>query len=179
MVNKERALTLDSRPEVRRNRKVRRNWFCSLFVCFIYERCRRRTEKPHNGVHTVYGRTAVFCIFRPVFSPAHLLQYKPITEGSWRLQVVLPWKKQRIYTDLWNEVRRCPSVSLNRPIRILLTPWCRVLLEKLTVLQLVKKFPEFHGTRRFITALTSVHHLYPGSAQSSPYTHIPPPGDPS
>ena len=41
----------------------------------------------------------------------------------------------------------------------LLTPWCRVLLEQLTGLQLVKKFPEFHGTRRFITALTSVRHL--------------------
>ena len=41
----------------------------------------------------------------------------------------------------------------------LLTPWCRVLLEKLTSLQLVKKFPAFHGTRRFITVLTSVRHL--------------------
>ena len=41
----------------------------------------------------------------------------------------------------------------------LLTPWCRVLLEELTGLQLVKKFPAFHGTRRFITALTSVRHL--------------------
>ena len=41
----------------------------------------------------------------------------------------------------------------------LLTPWCRVLLEKLTGLQLVKKFPAFHGTWRFITALTSIHHL--------------------
>ena len=41
----------------------------------------------------------------------------------------------------------------------LLTPWCRVLLEKLTGLQLVKKFPAFHGTRSFITSLTSVRHL--------------------
>ena len=40
----------------------------------------------------------------------------------------------------------------------LLTPWCRVLLE-LTGLQLVKKFPAFHGTRWFITALISVRHL--------------------
>ena len=40
----------------------------------------------------------------------------------------------------------------------LLTPWCRVLLEKLTGFQLVKKFPAFHGTRSFITALTSVRH---------------------
>ena len=37
----------------------------------------------------------------------------------------------------------------------LLTPWCWVLLEKLTGFQLVKKFPAFYGTRRFITALTS------------------------
>ena len=62
----------------------------------------------------------------------------------------------------------------------LLTPWCRVLPEHLTGLQLVKKFPAFHGTRRFITALTSVATcFYPGPAQCSPYTHIPPPGDPA
>ena len=41
----------------------------------------------------------------------------------------------------------------------LLNLWCRVLLEKLTGLQLVKKFPAFHGTRMFITALTSFRHL--------------------
>ena len=40
-----------------------------------------------------------------------------------------------------------------------ITPWYRVLLVKLTGLELVKKFPSFYGTRRFITALTSVRHL--------------------
>ena len=55
----------------------------------------------------------------------------------------------------------------------LLTPRCRVLLEKLTGLQLVKKFPAFHGTRRFITALTSVCHLSLSwtSPIQSIYTH--------
>ena len=52
---------------------------------------------------------------------------------------------------------------MNLPFRCsntyLLTPRCRVLLEKLTGLQLVKKFPAFHGTRMFITSLTSVRHL--------------------
>ena len=43
--------------------------------------------------------------------------------------------------------------------KYLLTPCRRVFLEKLTGLQLVKKFPAFHGNRRFITALTSVRHL--------------------
>ena len=42
---------------------------------------------------------------------------------------------------------------------VILTPLCRVLLEKLAGLQLVKKLPAFHGIRRFITALTSVRHL--------------------
>ena len=41
----------------------------------------------------------------------------------------------------------------------LLTPWCRVLFEKLTALQLVKKLSAFHGIRRFINTLTSVRHL--------------------
>ena len=41
----------------------------------------------------------------------------------------------------------------------LLTPRYTVLLEKLTGLQLVKKFPAFHGTWRFINALTSVRQL--------------------
>jgi hypothetical protein len=35
-----------------------------------------------------------------------------------------------------------------------ITPWSRVLLENLTVNQLVKTFPVFYGTRRFITMLT-------------------------
>ena len=41
----------------------------------------------------------------------------------------------------------------------LLTPWGRVLFEKLASLQLVKKFPAFYGTRRFLTARTSARHL--------------------
>ena len=41
----------------------------------------------------------------------------------------------------------------------LLSPWSRVLLEKLASLQLVKKFPAFYGSRRFLTALTSARQL--------------------
>jgi hypothetical protein len=52
-----------------------------------------------------------------------------------------------------------PHIYIYIYIYYLLTPRCRVLLEQLTGLQLVKKFPAFHGTRRFITALTSVRHL--------------------
>jgi len=64
-------------------------------------------------------------------------------------------------------------VSEIRIITCLVTPWCRVLLEKLTGLQLIKKFTAFHGTRRFITALTSVRHLSLSWASSiqSIYAH--------
>ena len=37
----------------------------------------------------------------------------------------------------------------------LLIPWSRVLLEKVTGSQPVKKFPTFYGTQRFITEFTS------------------------
>ena len=49
--------------------------------------------------------------------------------------------------------------GLHYLLTYLLTPWFRFLIEQLTDLQLVKKFPAFHGTRMFITALTSVRHL--------------------
>ena len=63
--------------------------------------------------------------------------------------------------------------DLGSGVIYLLTPWCRVLLEQLTGLQLVKKFPAFHGTRRFITALTSLRHLSPSWASpiQSIYPH--------
>jgi len=41
----------------------------------------------------------------------------------------------------------------------LLTYSMEVLLEKLTESQLVKKFPVFHGTRKFITTFKTDHHL--------------------
>ena len=51
------------------------------------------------------------------------------------------------------------NISENVEKNYLVTPWCRVLLEKLTGLQLVKKFPAFHGTRWFITAVVQLTHI--------------------
>ena len=66
-------------------------------------------------------------------------------------------------------------LSKNLKIKIyLLTSWCRVLPEQLTGLKLVKKFPAFHGTRRFITALTSVRHLFLSWASPIQSTYPPP-----
>jgi hypothetical protein len=45
-----------------------------------------------------------------------------------------------------------------------LSPWSRVLLEKLTDPQLVKKCPAFYGTCRFNTTFIRAHHLSLSSA---------------
>ena len=56
-------------------------------------------------------------------------------------------------------------------ITYLVTHWSTVLPAKLTGLQLVKKFPIFYVTRKFITAFTSARHLslsWANSIQSIP-----------
>jgi len=58
------------------------------------------------------------------------------------------------------------GVIMKFVLSYLITPCSRVFLEKLTGLQLVKKFPEFYRTRRFITAFTSARHLSLSSASS-------------
>jgi hypothetical protein len=83
-----------------------------------------------------------------------------VTLGLWHWgeTVDLAWEQcWSVLTLLWLKVigywRKLHNVYS------LLTPWCRVLLEKLPGLQLVKKFAAFYGTRRFTTSFTSARHL--------------------
>ena len=58
-----------------------------------------------------------------------------------------------------------------RETKLKKNPRSKVLPEKLTGFQLVKKFPAFYRTRRFIAAFTSARHLclsWPRSIQSKP-----------
>jgi len=76
------------------------------------------------------------------------------------------------YIEQVEKIRLIRKKRISYLLTYLRTPWCRVLLEKLTGVQLVKKFSAFHGTRRFITALTSVRHLSQILGQPNP-VHIP------
>jgi len=115
---------------------------------------------------------------------------------SWKLQYLSCQKTQkesnkRNYnvdiTTTYLEIPKCFMSYLSNEIEVdsttlamgnlltylltyLLTPWCRVLLENLTGLQLVYKFPAFHGTRRFVTALISARH--PSLSCASPIQSI-------
>jgi hypothetical protein len=82
-------------------------------------------------------------------------------------------KRLKIKKHRWNFLQAVKYCRKNTYLHVL-TPWSRVLLEKLTVLQLVKKFPAFYGTRRFITAFASARHLslsWASSIQSIPPHH--------
>jgi hypothetical protein len=73
-----------------------------------------------------------------------------------------------------NEIERASKKLAGRR-NAKLTPWSRGLLEKLTVSQLIKKFPAFYGTRRFITAFTRARHLslsWASSIQSMSPAHV-------
>jgi len=62
----------------------------------------------------------------------------------------------------------------------ILNPWSRVLLEKLNGSQLVKKFPTFYGTRRFIYSLYKCPPPVSIFSQFNPvHASIPLPEDPS
>jgi len=47
----------------------------------------------------------------------------------------------------------------------ILTPWGRVLFEKIIVTQLANKFSTFYETQRFITLFTRAHHWSLSSAR--------------
>jgi hypothetical protein len=115
----------------------------------------------------LWGR--IFC--RPVM-PCLCVRFLKIPPQHWcetnRLQ--RSWMSESEWVTVFNNtvgqsscgiprvtVKRCGYLLL--AVLTKLTPWSRGLLEKLTVSHLVKKFPAFYGTRRFITAVTRARHL--------------------
>jgi hypothetical protein len=78
--------------------------------------------------------------------------------SSHGIQLLSFFEHHSIY-NLIPEEKLISRYRVNELFSDLLTPWSRVLLQKLTGSQPAKKFHAFHGSRRFITALSSVRHL--------------------
>jgi len=68
---------------------------------------------------------------------------------------------ERIYRLCWDSNPGYSSPYYGPYIYLLslLTPHSRCLLQKLTGSQLVKKFPAYYGTGRFVTAFIRTRHL--------------------
>ena len=102
----------------------------------------------------------LYCIFSP-----HYIFLWPEDGPQWPKHVASLMKQiqRELCFDVPTPVLICKKHNVDDASTDLvhhsITPRCRVLLEKLTGLQLVKKFPAFHGTRKFITSLTSIRQL--------------------
>ena len=80
------------------------------------------------------------------------------------------WKRHRMHSFRLGDnsfTQNIPISRFNMILIYLLTPWSRVLPEKLTGFQLVKKFSALYRIRRFITTFTSARHLSLSSASSN------------
>jgi hypothetical protein len=86
-----------------------------------------------------------------IFTPISLIHFNVIPPAVCRFllcYLLLTFSTQHfIWTNL-----------LTYLLTYILTPWCRILFEKLIVTQLVKKIPLSYGTRRFITVFTKARH---------------------
>jgi hypothetical protein len=67
------------------------------------------------------------------------------------LQLYVSFHQRPVFIDL--------CITLTYLFTYLLISWSRVFLEKLTSFQLVKKFPAFNRTWKFITEFTCAHNL--------------------
>jgi hypothetical protein len=90
-----------------------------------------------------------FCVSSPHLFAAAFLSKCHGLELFW-----VRMMKQKIVNVAWL-VRREWAQCMTATYTVLLTPWSSALHEKLTSPELVKKFPAFYGTRRFINEFTS------------------------
>ena len=139
------------------------------------------------AVHCALGTVvmvvaAVHCALRTVVMVVHLSYrfssnsvvsgatggHSTLFQHSVTCFVPLYLNKASSVLQFWlSDVTNCQSsrespdygFQLEHLLTCLITPWSRILLEKLTGSQLVKKLLAFYGTRMFITAFTRSRHV--------------------
>ena len=108
---------------------TRLTWVVSLTLWPLYHGIRPSCT---NLIRSVWASASVWTLWRGIF-------------------VALAWDQTAI--------QQPPVRSFHTYLLTYTRTPCTTVLEKLTGFQLVKKFPAFYGTRRFITAVTSARHL--------------------
>jgi hypothetical protein len=87
----------------------------------------------------------------------------PETQRNIRIRteylVTPPWQTQILHNSQLHAILHMNSQWTSEINTNQLIPWGRVLSVELTIPQLVKKFPKFHGTPSFVTTFTSTCYL--------------------
>jgi len=153
-----------------------RDYFCPFFyfgsiIFSVPPVCRQRFIYIHIQPHY----TTVNCI--PTAKCVHILLIEGESIWTCSKSVRLSVRCREWGNDIYENTRvteqvlkitHCPKqtkllitsrTTEYEYMRTLLTPWSTVLLEKLTISQVVKKFPAFYGTPRFITAFANAGHV--------------------
>jgi len=99
-----------------------------------------------NTKHINKQRKAKLFLCRRIFATSIFVNHDAtLPEGK----ILTKWRL-RLFENKW-----VPNFTGNSHNQ--LTPWRRVLLQKLRVIQLAKKLPSFYGIRRSITVFTTCH----------------------
>jgi hypothetical protein len=158
-------------------------------------RCKTNTQfPPHVILHSVTERTAHISCAGPntTSSPytatanchqqtrSKCLSFKLpcLSSATWKRQLNTDrtyygvfWRHRWCAVRSWALSRNCEKQVIAHTLLTYLLTYSveqRVLLEKLTGLQLLKKLPAFYGTRRFISAFTSALPRVPIISQLNP-----------
>ena len=145
--------------------KERNITYCKVYFTFnctfVFERhiCYTEMINPTVIINALCNFCAKFqcCLSRPSLSFMLAAASKMWPNSSSRIstflsQTSLPFQPHK------QNIRKF-GLGIQTVLYLLHTPWSRIILEKTTGFQLVKKFPAFYGSRMVITAFTSAHHL--------------------
>jgi hypothetical protein len=103
---------------------------------------------------------AGLCFFSKAsgYTPLNLLVSAKMT----RMTKIQTWGMNKVANkdNLYHEIHTTAEPCISNIHRTnYLTPWMRDHLEKLAGSQVVKQFPAYYGTQRFITTFTRACHL--------------------
>jgi hypothetical protein len=149
---------------------------CSLFSCSLSRKCRKVVWRP---VTETWDSNRANCkSFWHLTLCTFIDKYRRFGDNLfpfysvWMSDLYPEVEDDRFSRNVCADPLNCTVPPQKATIlKLILTPWSRILLENITGPQLVKIFPAFYGTRRFITSFTSAHRLslsWARSIQSMP-----------
>jgi hypothetical protein len=144
-------------------KKITRGYMCTVTSgsCIRYQ---RSTPQPENPLRVFWGFSVLHLLefscgnYDPPWLAHHSFAAKNIPNLASYGMLSRVGLRKYVYITQWTAASRL-QVSSGSILTYLLTPWSRVLLEKLTGSAASQEIPRIFVTRKFITLLTNARHL--------------------